>query len=493
MWKSDNPTIQNILRKLPIIIITLGILLRMVVYLQNNSFIIDEANVARNIYERDFAGLTQPLNYEQYAPPIYLWITKLATMIGGYSEYAYTFFSLVCGVLSLFLVYRLLKEFTGYNSIWYALLLMATGLIYVRYSVELKQYISDVVVCFLLLLLALRVSVLESKPVRFVLIWAIAGSVSIWLSMPAVFILATAMLYYAVVTMQARRYGKIGLLAVIGILWLAQFAFYYYAILQPQADSEYLQRCHKDYFFYLLPCDAEQLKFNWNLTLYPLENAGGHTAVPVILHALCIIVAIVYFIKKRISKGILLVTPLVLLYIAAALHKFTLIPRVTLFALPLILVLVSVGLGRLFELKNKYLNVVLLAACIISFVNFNALKHFAVPMENEEMKQSLDYLVSKNVRGEKLVVHDLAKPAYLFYTTMHPQKDKWQSLRGGSITFWDTDYNDLAAGWSDTTAILYSWEDPSKFGGQQDAISQHNTEVDRFATTGGYAILYRKK
>jgi hypothetical protein len=350
-----------------------------------------------------------------------LWIVILSTIIGGYSEYVFTFYSLVCGILALFLVYRLLKQFTGYNGMWYGLLLFATGLIYIRYSVELKQYISDLVVCFLLILLALRVDLYKTPPARFAIIWVLAGSIAIWLSMPAVFILAAVILYYFMVAIQSHRYGKIGLLAIVGILWLAQFAFYYYTILKPQAESEYLQRCHKEYFFFLLPCSREELIFNWNLTLYPLENAGGHTGVPVVLHVLCIIVAIASFIKRRMTKAILLITPLVLLYVAAALHKFTLIPRVTLFALPLILILVSAGLGRLLELKNKYLGVVLIAACFISFVNFNALKHFVVPMENEEMKKSLDFLSAQHITGSQLYVHNFGGPAYLYYTTINPR------------------------------------------------------------------------
>jgi hypothetical protein len=356
----------------------------------------------------------------------------------------------------------------------------------------LKQYISDVVVCFSLLLLALRVDILKTRSVNFAIIWVLAGSVAIWLSMPAVFILAAAMLYYAIMAIQSRRYSKIVMLAIVGILWLAQFAFYYYTILKPQAESEYLQRCHKEYFFFLMPCSREEFIFNWNLTLYPLENAGGHTGVPVVLHALCIIVAIIYFVKQRMTNAILIVTPLVLLYIAAALHKFTLIPRVTLFALPLILILISAGLGRLFELKNKYLNVVLIAACIIGFVNFNALKHFVVPMENEEMKKSLDFLSSQHINGSQLFVHNFGGPAYLYYTTIHPEKPRWSNLTGATILNWDTDYNAVSASWVDTTAVLFGWEEEEKIHQKEEAMKQYNTEINRFVTTGGKVFIFRK-
>lgn len=475
------------------LIIAAGILLRIVVYFQNNSLFIDEANIARNIYERDFAELTQPLNYEQYAPPVYLWIVKASTLIGGYSEYAYTFYSLVCGILALFFVYMLLKQFTGVSGIWYALLMLAAGPIYVRYSVELKQYISDLAVCTGLILLALRMDILNMRVARFILVWILVGSVAIWLSMPAVFILAAAGIYYSALVITTRKYNAFLSLTVIAVTWLAQFMYYYYTILKPQAETEYLQRCHKDYCFYLLPHNKQQLLFNWNLSLYPLENAGGHQALAVVFHLLCIIVAIVYFARKRVTASILLVAPLILLYMATALHKFTLIPRVTLFALPLILVLIATGLGRLFDLGNKYLTGILAIATCICFINFNALKFFIVPMENEEMKKDLDFLVSKHIRGNQLYVHNLAAPAYIFYTTIHPQKEKWRSLLGGKLLAWDTDYDALSLQWEDTTAMLYSWEDAPLYEKQQNAILSHNKEIEKLTVTGGQAIIYYKQ
>ena len=63
--------------------ILLGIIIRVSVYLQNRNLFIDEANVARNIYERGFADLATPLSYEQYAPPIFLWIVKFITVFMG--------------------------------------------------------------------------------------------------------------------------------------------------------------------------------------------------------------------------------------------------------------------------------------------------------------------------------------------------------------------------------------------------------------------------
>ena len=47
-------------------------------YLEARSLFIDEANLARNIAEKGYLTLFSNLDYEQYAPPIFLVLSKLA-------------------------------------------------------------------------------------------------------------------------------------------------------------------------------------------------------------------------------------------------------------------------------------------------------------------------------------------------------------------------------------------------------------------------------
>ena len=87
-------------------IIAVGVALRLVIFFQNRNLIIDEANIVRNLADRGFAGLTHPLKYEQYAPPVFLWIEKAVSIIAGYGEKAMRFYSLVCGAGVLLVFYK---------------------------------------------------------------------------------------------------------------------------------------------------------------------------------------------------------------------------------------------------------------------------------------------------------------------------------------------------------------------------------------------------
>ena len=169
------------------LIILTGIALRLVYYFQNNNLIIDEVNIARNLVERDFAGLLSPLRYEQYAPPVFLWIEKAFSLVLGFSEKALRLFPLITGLAAIFVFYEILKRLLLIKSLWYPLALLALGTIYVKHSVEVKQYMPDVLISLLLILLALKTDLSGTSQRRFLLVWIPAGSLAVWSSMPSVF------------------------------------------------------------------------------------------------------------------------------------------------------------------------------------------------------------------------------------------------------------------------------------------------------------------
>ena len=98
------------MRILALALLVAGIGLRIYIYLQNRNLIIDEANIACNIYERGFMALLQPLDYYQYAPPSFLWITKLSSLLFGMDEMELRLYPLLCGIADLLLFYKILRQ-----------------------------------------------------------------------------------------------------------------------------------------------------------------------------------------------------------------------------------------------------------------------------------------------------------------------------------------------------------------------------------------------
>ena len=91
----------------------------------------DESYLAENFLDRRFLGLTQPLDYIQIAPILYLWLQHAILKLLGFSELTLRFYAFACGIGSLFLFRYLasrLLQGTAY--------LLAFGIFAVAYPLD---------------------------------------------------------------------------------------------------------------------------------------------------------------------------------------------------------------------------------------------------------------------------------------------------------------------------------------------------------------------
>src|SRR5947207_13177836 len=87
--------------------VVLGLVARCVRYLLDFPLWEDECFLCVNFIDRTFAGLLQPLDFHQVAPPLFLWIELAAVKLFGYGERSLRLFPFLCSVASLFLFRRL--------------------------------------------------------------------------------------------------------------------------------------------------------------------------------------------------------------------------------------------------------------------------------------------------------------------------------------------------------------------------------------------------
>ena len=121
-------------------LIAIGIALRVWQYLADMSFWFDELSIARNIHERSLATLlSQPLGYDQIAPPGFIALVKLSTLLFGRSEMALRLFPFLCGIASLFLFWRLAARALDGVAVPIAVALFAIGIPFIRYTAELGE------------------------------------------------------------------------------------------------------------------------------------------------------------------------------------------------------------------------------------------------------------------------------------------------------------------------------------------------------------------
>lgn len=453
------------------LIIVTGVILRLILYFQPHDLNIDEANVVRNLAERGFTGLLQPLNYYQYAPPVFLWAEKLSTICLGFGEKAAWLYPLLCGIAALPVFYRILYILLRPQGHWLPLAIMAFGIIYVKYSVQVKQYMPDVLVTLLLVWLALVVVPGKSSKAKFLLTWLLAGSVAIWSSMPSVFILAGIGAYQLYLITREKKKAYVLSLCGTWLVWAMQFFLYYHFMLRSQINSDYLQNFHRPYFLFALPVNGTEWAHNGDRLLNVFGAIGGYTGVAVAANMVFFVTGIVKLLKYKKDKAILLLLPVLLVIAAAALHQFSLIERVILFMMPLVLIVIGYGLEWLLDIHFRAAKIVLAAAGIITVAGYNMFPVFVSRYLFQEITPGLDYLVRQKAAGRQLYVHNATTDTYIYYTQLHPDRARWQSLQGAHLLTWDDDYSKLPIALGDTAYVLYTGIEPAELQQRKNALS----------------------
>lgn len=469
------------LRYLIALILVMGIVLRLTYYFQDYDLIIDEANIARNIYERNFAGLLLPLAYEQYAPPIFLWIEKLFSLLLGFGEKALRLYPLLCGIASLFVFYKILSKLIAIKAYWYPLALLAMGTIYVQYCAQVKQYMPDMLIGLLLIWAALNLDGSKVGRTKFILFWIITGSIAVWSSMSSVFILSGIGCYYGWPLWKKRAWKETGFLLLPVLVWIMQFLLYYFLILKSQISLDNLQRYHHEYFLYSLPANSEQWLHNGKRLIAVIGQMGGMTVLPLIFNILLLFIGIYLLARKKTEWLWLFGLPIVLVLLAAALHQYSLIERLILFLLPLGLVLIGFGLEKLMEMKSVALKIIICAIALVSIKNRSAIDILWRYQGFQEITYGLTYLKDHHVDGSHLYIHDSTTPTYIYYTQLHPNKQNWESLTGAKLLKWDSDYTVETKDIRDTVYFLYTGGFPIEEKNKRMAqIEQNLKQVDYY-------------
>lgn len=482
---------QSIVEFLAGAIIALGILLRIVMWLYNRDLWIDEASVARNVYERDFLQLVRPLDYYQYAPPVYLCIVKGWAALLGYSEYVLRLHSLICGVGSLLLLCAVAKKVSTVRAALYPLFLIATGFIFLRYATELKQYMSDSFIALLLVWLALYVDIEKTVRAKFILIWVVTGSLAIWSSMPSVFVLAGIGLYYAVKAIKNGNTARLLPVGIAGAVWVSQFLIYYFLILKPQINSDYLQNYHNRFFLFATPGNAEEWVHNKDVLVRLLSVAGGTEWYAILFNAGLIIAGGFVLARKNIAQALLFLSPVAFMLCAAMLNQYSLIPRLTLFSMPLLFILMAVAIEKILSAKYYILKLTFLAIAICCAVFHQAIATLYQPFEQEKITRGFEFLKEKGLQGKDIFVAVGADHAFLYYTDMHPGRSEWQSLKGATLMQTNTGFDSLAQTIKEKKAFLYTIVFDSYEGKKQ--LDKALTLTDSFDTEGCHVYIYNSR
>jgi hypothetical protein len=204
-------------------IIGLGVLLRLAQYWANRSLWLDEAFVALDVRDLSFLEFLQPSLRTNFTVPFgFLVIEKIIVQALGPSEYALRLLPLLSGIVASFPFYGLAKRYLDPKAVPIALGLFAILDPLVYYASDGRPYSSDVAVGLILGWVAARVQERKLTLGR-VLLFGVLGAVAVWISNPAVFVLAGIGGSLILSCVIHKRWAALGRLAVALFIWATSF------------------------------------------------------------------------------------------------------------------------------------------------------------------------------------------------------------------------------------------------------------------------------
>ncbi len=429
-------------------IFLLGLIVRSKVFFENRSAFIDEANIFRNIIEKSFLELFAPLDYAQYAPPLWLSIIKIFNTFLGNHEYAFRLFPFICSIFSLYFFYQISKKIIAHKiPVIFTFFLFATSTPLIRYASEAKQYGTDAFLSIVLIYFILQKNRTDLN-FKNILFWSLLGSFSIWFSMSSVFILSGIGIYLLLKNRHLIQKNKQYFipLFILGIIWMFNFSIYYFSILSTDITDHNLQNYHQNYFLPFIPTNSDTL-FQWfNIHKEIMKDIIGSTTLALLFGSVFFIIGSFLFIKKKNLIGVLFITPIALCWLASSLGKYSLIPRLTIFYLPISLLIIGWGINYFWDILNTRFKLLISILLLLVASHQWSYRLLWKSLKIEEIKPVLSHIQNHIQEKTDIIYLDYRHvPAFIFYTQYY-KYPTYKTLQNYPIVWgeWNTQHPQLS-------------------------------------------------
>lgn len=404
-----------------------GVLLRAVQYFADSSLWVDEAALSRNILDRSFAQLAQPLEYAQSAPIGFLFAQKVMVIFSG-SELllrAIPFAaSLTALVVFAVLVRRVLTDFGRAMAVT----AFALGCPFIYFASQAKPYSTDVAVTLLLTWLLLR-GIEKSRSIGY---WILCGVIAV--AGCAVSHAATLMVAaHGVVLGWLHWRGQAPLsrsqFVAVQALWIAGLALSVWLSLGSISAPD-LAYSREVYAGWLVPVPRTTGDALWLVRrmvdafglpeFAPPRLDGGLRYAAPWLYAIVAVVGFVAFWMRQRSVALVLLLPILAAIAASAVRMYPLGGRHTLYLLPLLIVAAAAGweaITRTLRERTGIRSQWLLGGAAVLFLAapLVAIARNLPPFYLEHLRPAAEYVRQSWQPGDSLYVYYGAGQAFRYY------------------------------------------------------------------------------
>ncbi|MDB5303525.1 MAG: hypothetical protein JWM97_1074 [Phycisphaerales bacterium] len=383
-----------------IILLCLGAAARLRQYQARASYWADEAFVLLNLRQLSPLQLVGKLNWDQAAPPLFLWALKGEMRLAGEGEYAMRFLPLAGSLLGIVIFGVLARRLLPGPAALFAFGLFALSRKLVEYSAELKQYGCDATVSALLMLIALGRP--DWPPLKRLALTALFASVAVWFSHPVSVVFGGVGL---VLTLSCwKRSRREALLAIACVaMFIASFAVLFFVSIRRQHTNflyDFWQTAFPDWHHPAgVPAWLGRQAFEFLQTPY----RWAATVFMLLLGA-----AVIWASRRREGERWMACgAPIAMAVVAALLRQYPFDGgRLTLFLMPPLFLLVGAGAALLWEVLPGNLRLfwwALPLALFGSAISWGG-SRFVHPDYRSHIRPAVDYVKAHRRPGEALAL-----------------------------------------------------------------------------------------
>lgn len=331
------------------LILCFGVGVRVYHYLLNPGVWMDELFLLRNIVGKTYMELLGPLECDQAAPPLFLWLEHTAWLLLGESTLALRLIPLLASCGAMLLLTPVARSCVRASALPWALLLFASSDKLVDHTIEAKQYLVDVLV--IVLVPAIFLATRDWRLGRRSLLFAAMAPLVIFLAFPGCFAMGGLLLAMLPEVWRERhsRTAWLGL-ALVAAATLMAFGFLVMGPIRAQHTAALA-----DYWTDTFPNWQEPwtlpewcVRSNISVLDHSFRPLGGALAPFALL-------GVASMWRRGCKTELLLVaTPIVLVMVAAALRAYPYDSRVALFTVAPFAMLIGEGAVALLEWIQRW-------------------------------------------------------------------------------------------------------------------------------------------
>jgi hypothetical protein len=339
------------------ILVVAGVFLRVLEYSDNRFLYRDEVDLKENLVGFAFYDFQTPLSLRQIAPPGFLAVERLMILLPLSFGLAARLVPFVCSIAAMFLMRSVARRYVLGAAVPIAVGLFAMTDWMLYYSVEIKQYSSDVALSLGSLLLAAgALEPGEKRPIatsrRDLVILAAFGVIGVWFSHPLALVLAGVGTTLILKSASLKDWRRTFALVAMSLTWAVSFAACYKVSRNLISDDVFLDSWWAFAFLPFPPRSPAQVEEIFWQSINAFNSPSGIVTplgiLPSAFIGLGLFLVGAWSMGRRWKGGLFLVaSPIAFALAASMLHRYPFHGRLLIFLIPSVYLLVGEGAAAL--------------------------------------------------------------------------------------------------------------------------------------------------